>query len=338
MDVANRDMFQAEATLKRFSKIKPLLQNGVFDEAFLHHERAAVSGKRLYHRVGRFAIFLIFISAIYTIAEALILTNAAETVWLNYLFAALAVVGIALQAFIIFTKQKDKWLVNRFACERLRSLKFQSFHLGDNAEDEAQLKELVQAFSERHLSRLENDLNTGLSLLDRFSPAKALETPTHSKAKDADPVIAQQARDAYEELRVRYQINFASSEVGRLKQKVRAVTSVQDVTYFTAVGMAFLSLGLKIFDANHFIPTAYVDFFAITLFVSGATKTITDNALLQEQSQSRYEAYITNLEHAFLMETNRKATLDELVDRVERISLNELDHFCQDALLVSYRF
>jgi hypothetical protein len=74
-----------------------------------------------------------------------------------------------------------------------------------------------------------------------------------------------------------------------LKQKVRAVTSVQDVTYFAAVGMAFLSLGLKIFDTNQFISTAYVDFFAITLFVSGATKTITDNALLQEQSQSRYD-------------------------------------------------
>lgn len=338
MDVANRDMFQTEATLARFARIKPLLQNPVFDEAFNRHERAAISGKRMYHRVGRFAIFLVFISAIYTIAESLILDSFIATPLMNYVFAALAIAGIILQAFIILTKQKEKWLVNRFACERIRSLKFQSFHLGDNARNDTHLAELVRDFSERHLSRLENDLNTGLPLLGRFSPAKALETPKHSKLDDADPIIAEQAREAYEELRIRYQVNFASSEIGRLKQKVRSVTSIQDVTYFVAVGMAILSLAVKIFDASHSLPTAYIDFFAVVLFVAGATKTITDNALLQEQSQSRYETYITNLEHGFSVEKNRKASLDELVDTIERISLNELDHFCQDALLVSYRF
>ena len=76
----------------------------------------------------------------------------------------------------------------------------------------------------------------------------------------------------------------------------------------------------------------------LTLFISGATKAITDNALLQEQSQGRYETYLGALDHAMMVANGRQASLDELVDAIERVCLVELDLFCQDALRVSYRF
>ena len=338
MNIANRDMFPSDATQARFADIGPLLENSLLDEAFHQHEAKAVRAKRIYHRVGRFAILLIAISAIYTISDALVLDATRWTTSLTLGAAVLAILGIAMQAMIIVTRQKQVWLLNRFACERIRSLKFQSFHLGDNVRDKTGLQTAVTEFTSRHLSRLENDLNAGMAVLERFSPDKALDTPGHEKLGDADPTMAAQAREAFEELRVRYQINFASSEVASLRGKMRSVTSLQDVMYFSAVTLAFISLGIKIFDPAHDLPTHWVDFAAITLFISGATKAITDNALLQEQSQGRYETYIGALEHAMIVANGRRVSLDELVDAIERVCLVELDLFCQDALRVSYRF
>lgn len=338
MDIPNRDMFPTETTQARFAKIGPLLDNALLDDAFRRHEVKAVRAKRIYHRVGRFAILLIAFSAIYTIADALVLGQTYWTTSLTLVAAMFAIIGIGMQAAIIFTRQKEVWLLNRFACERIRSLKFQSFHLGDNAADQNDLQTVVNDFTSRHLSRLENDLNAGMAVLERFSPDKALDTPEHDKSEKADPKIAAQAREAFEELRVRYQSNFAGSEVAHLRGKMRSVTSIQDVMYFSAVALAFLSLGIKIFDPAHALPTNWIDFAAITLFVSGATKAITDNALLQEQSQGRYETYLGALDHAMVVAKGRTASLDELVDAIERICLVELDLFCQDALRVSYRF
>lgn len=338
MDIANRDMFPSDATQARFADIGPLLENTLLDEAFLRHEAKAVRAKRIYHRVGRFAILLIAISAIYTISDALVLQASRWTTTFTLSAAVFAIIGIAMQATIIVTRQKEVWLLNRFACERIRSLKFQSFHLGDNASDKTGLQAAVNEFTSRHLSRLENDLNAGMAMLERFSPDKALDTPDHEKLGNSDPKMAVQAREAFEELRLRYQINFASSEVAFLRGKMRSVTSIQDVMYFSAVALAFLSLGIKIFDPAHNLPTNWIDFAAITLFISGATKAITDNALLQEQSQGRYETYIGALEHAMVVANGRRASLDELVDAIERVCLVELDLFCQDALRVSYRF
>lgn len=338
MDIANRDMFPSDATQARFADIGPLLENTLLDEAFLRHEAKAVRAKRVYHRVGRFAILLIAISAIYTISDALVMETTRWTTTLTLSAAFLAIIGIGLQAMIIFTGQKQRWLLNRFACERIRSLKFQSFHLGDNARDQNDLNAAVAEFTSRHLSRLENDLNAGMAVLERFSPDKALDTPEHEKLGESDPQMAAQAREAFEELRVRYQINFASSEVAFLRGKMRSVTSIQDVMYFSAVALAFVSLGIKIFDPAHVLPTNWIDFAAISLFISGATKAITDNALLQEQSQGRYETYLGALDHAMMVANGRRASLDELVDAIERVCLVELDLFCQDALRVSYRF
>lgn len=338
MEIPNRDMFPSDATRARFSKIAPLLDNPLFDDAFRRHEAKAVRAKRLYHRVGRFAVFLIAISAVYTMAETLVLQPSRWTPTLTLTFALFAIIGISLQSFIILTRQKETWLLNRFACERLRSLKFQSFHLGDEAQDQTALTKAVKEFSQKHLSRLDNDLNTGMAMLERFNATKALDTPTHQDCADADPDIAAQAREAFEELRFHYQVNFASSEVARLKGKLRSVASLQDFMYFSAIGLAILSLGIKIFDPEHLLPTNVIDFLAITLFVAGATKTIVDNALLQEQSQGRYETYIASLEHAFMKAKGDAVSLDALVDGIERVSLVELEHFCQDVLHVSYRF
>lgn len=337
MDIANRDMFPSEATLARFSEIEPLLVNPLLDDAFRRHDARALRGKRLYHRMGRLAMLLIAASAVYTIAFALVLEEGVWTQRLTLVAAICAIVGIVFQTFIVVTRQKEAWLLNRFASERIRSLKFQSFHLGDNARDAAGLLRSVEAFSAQHLSRLENDLNTGMAVLERFSPDAALDTPPPSRLPDADPDMARQSREAYEELRVRYQTNFASGEISKLRGRMRAVTSLQDVMYFAAVAFAILSLGIKVVDIDHNIPTDWVDFMAVTLFVAGATKAIADNALLDEQSQGRYESYLRQLDHASTRAEQDERDLDGLVDAVERVSLNELDLFCQDALRVSYR-
>lgn len=338
MRIHNQDMFPNDTTRARFDRIAPLLDNPLFDAAFIKHDKLALRAKKIYHRVGRFAIFLIAISAIYTIADALILKASDWTQMATLSAAVLAIIGIVLQTFIFVTRQKQTWLLNRFACERIRSLKFQSFHLGDNVACEATLKDAVEEFSARELSRLENDLNSGVAALESFNPESALETPPHLHLAKADPAMAEQSNIAYAELRIRYQSNFAAAEVSNLSGRMRAINSLKDILYFAAAGIALLSLAFKIFDTERDIPTDAIDFMAVSLFIAGATKAIMDNALLQEQSQGRYETYHRKLERSAVMIINQKLSLDATVDAIEEICLNELYLFCQDALRVSYRF
>ena len=130
MQIANRDVFPTDTTTEVFAPVRTLFQIPAIDEAFNKHEAAAVRAKRRYHRFGRLAIILIAFSSIYTVAEAIIIPPYPAQPLTSAIAALLAGLGIVLQIYLITTHQKEKWLLNRYAVERLRSAKFQAYHLG----------------------------------------------------------------------------------------------------------------------------------------------------------------------------------------------------------------
>lgn len=333
----NRDVFPTEATRNLYAQIRPLLENSALEAAFQRHEALAMKAKRRYHRIGRFAIFLIALSAIYTVAEALVVPAYSGSGAVSLLMVCLAAIGIFLQILIIATRQKEAWLLNRYAVERLRSINFQAFQTAQGAGSTAELAEAVRSFTARELTRLENDLNAGISVLRAFVPDEAYGD-IGAPASPADKDISRQAFEAYADLRITYQKRFADSELASLGSRRRVLNSSQDMIYLAAAAFAFLSLVLKLFGQwDSGLQTNWLDFIAVTLFIVGATEAILDNASIEEQSQTRFEQYVRDINQVLSASKARDASLPEIISRMERLCLHELDSFCRASERISYR-
>ncbi len=338
MQIFNRDIMPNDATVKNYQDIEALVDVTVLQEKFREHDKLAITAKGRYHKLGQVGILLVALSAIFTIAEVLVLPQVFKNPVLTYVAASMAGTGVLIQCFIIFTSQKKKWLLNRFASERIRSLFFQAYAHAANAKDAAHLRELVNDFAQSRLTKLDNELNAGLSVLSNFSPSRVLETLPRRK-RPANRELTDRAIEAFLELRVNYQLNFARSEIKKFKSRRRIFNSTQDMIYLAAAIFTFLSLALKIFGtAGLAISTHWIDFMAITLFIMGSTEAIMDNALLEDHSESRYDQYAREIESAIADDPELKKDLPALVEKIERICLGELDRFCAAAEKISYRF
>lgn len=341
MQISNRDLFPISATQTQYEEISPLIEQPLIDAEFLLHDRAAIRAKKQYHSFGQLAIVLVALSAIFTIAEALVLPALFQNVFLTYLAVTMAFIGIVLQCYIMFTHQKKKWLLNRYASEFIRSLKFQSFVLAHDAKDKNELAELAKSYAEKHIARLQNHLNAGYAILTDFSPGKIAEQMRPStKMKPKNPALSQRAYEAYSELRFEYQKNFALNRIDSFKGRRRWFNSSQDMIYLAAAVFAFISLGAKVLiNSGTNIPTDWIDFTAVTLFILGATEAIMDNALLEEQSQARYEQYVRDLTETYTrLDGTGNSQLPDYVMNIEQICLGELGEFCRSAERISYRF
>jgi hypothetical protein len=332
MQEPNRDLFPTAAMLERFPTITPLLVNEPVDNAFKHHEVISVAAKRLYHRLGLLSIILVGGSAIYTVADTLLMKGAAGQ--LVSLGAAIAgSIGLGAQIFMLAAKLKSKWLVNRFACERLRSLKFQAYSIAATAADEEELAKRLKPYCAAELAKLEAELNMGIATFETFVPDKAVIVPARGPGP-VNPTMVREAIEAFRELRVQYQDRFAAGELHRLKEHRRAFHSAADTLYFAGACLVLLSLLSKIVPA---IPiSAWVDFLAISAFILSISKDVLDNAALTAPSAARFQRYREDIAEVEAQIT-AGAELDSFVPQMERVALGELEEFCDASKSINYR-
>lgn len=332
MQVANRDLFPAPEMMARFPAITPLLTNAPVDAAFNRHEALAVRNKRLYHRLGLASVVLISGAAIYTIAETL-LFRAAAPAWVSILVTLAAASGIAAQVYMLAARVRSTWLINRFACERLRSIKFQAFAQAGAATSTDDLAARVAAFSFTEIARLAEEVNVGVATFENFVPEKAVTDPAPPSAP-GDPAIINEATAAYTDLRILYQDRFALSELHRLRQNRRVSHSAADLIYFAGAVLVLLSLISKIIPG---IPiSAWVDFLAISAFVASLSKLVLDHASLTESSAARFTRYREDIARVSAS-IERGAGLGAFVPAMERIALGELEQFCDASKTINYR-
>ncbi|MEQ9316410.1 MAG: hypothetical protein RLN72_11210 [Henriciella sp.] len=338
MHTSNRDVFPTDATRAVHEPIASLLETPDIDNEFLRRDALSMKAKRRFHNFGQSAIVLIAVSAIYTIAEALIFSDWAYRNVTSLIAVLMAGVGIGFQAYIMLTDQKPKWLLNRYAVERLRSLKFQAYALAQEVEDREALEVAVRDHARRGVALLQNELNAGIAVVRSFSPARALVVQPRTK-KPANPEIAAEARAAYTDLRIDYQKRFAQSELESFSTRRRLLSSSQDIIYLCAATFAFLALGAKLTSQFGIdFQTAWIDFMAVFFFILGATEAIMDNARLEEQSRTRYEQYIRDIEALSAKADGKSVPFSQIVAEMERLGLEELDKFCRAATRISYRF
>lgn len=334
MQQPNRDIFPSPAMLERFPNITPLLKNEAIETAFMRHEVLSVAGKKMFHRLGLVSMVLIGSSAIYTIAEALLFKGASNP-FVSIAAAVSAAIGIVAQIFSLVAQLKSKWLVNRFACERLRSIKFQAYALAATARDEDELAARAKRLTSEELAKLESELNMGISIFEAFVPEKCVHVPARGPGP-ANPDIIAEATTAFRELRLLYQDRFAAAELHRLRENRRAFHSAADILYFSGACLVLLSLLGKIVPGMPVTLNAWVDFLAISAFVLSISKTVLDSASLTEPSAARFVRYREDI-----AEVERRlehgASLDVAVPQMERIALGELEEFCDASKSINYR-
>lgn len=332
MQVANRDLFPTPEMRARFRHIGALLTNEPVDAAFNRHEVLSVRGKRLYHRLGLASVVLISGSAVYTIAETLLFKGAAPP-WLGILVTLAAAFGLGAQIFMLAARLRSAWLVNRFACERLRSMKFQAYALASGAVSEADLAEKVAEFSATELAKLSEEVNVGIATFENFVPERIVLDPDPPKVA-GDANIIREATTAYQELRILYQDRFAMAELHRLRENRRFFHSAADLIYFAGACLVLLSLLAKVIPGMPI--TAWVDFLAISAFVASLSKLVLDNASLTDPSAARFVRYREDIAR---VTTGIEAGdgLDVFVPAMERIALGELEQFCDASKTINYR-
>ncbi len=337
MQEANRDLFPTDETISLFETVRPLLVNKLVDDAFKKHNDVSVAAKKIYHSLGRIATILIAISAIYTVADALVIPAYSGMNLVAAVIGLAAGLGIVIQIYILVTNQKREWLLNRYASERLRAIKFQAFLLASTASDTDDLEVKAKAYAQEKVTQLANELNSDMAALDRFTPSQALqlvETPN----KPVNPDLEQSAKAAYQELRVVYQKRFADSELRRLDNQQRVINTSADLLYLLASFLVFGSLVVKVASSGGAgLLGNWLDFLAVTTFIIGISKEILENAALGEQSKIRFEQYGKDLSEIERDLANPKVKLRSIIEQTERVALDELDDFCRASQRINYR-
>lgn len=333
MKQQNRDVFPSSELLALYEPASVIMRNEAVDRRFAQHERSAAKAKKSYHYLGRAAVLLILVSAVFTLAQVFGFLPGGNRI-LAALMAVLGGCGLAIQLYLFASGNKARWLLNRFAAERLRSLKFQAFAIVPNCRDSAELQAHVKEFYTVQLARLEMELNAGEISLALFSPTDAIAC--RSCAVSANPNLIAAARHAYRELRIVYQQRFAASQIQKLRMTERVTTSAADFLYLS--GAVLTVLGLLAFALRYPLATIrLIEFLAAAAFVVGLSKTVLDNASLAEASKSRYEQFLQAIEECNAQLMHDGGNFSEIVCQFERLALEELGQFCRAASHISYR-
>ncbi|MBY8823256.1 hypothetical protein [Sphingomonas colocasiae] len=336
MQEHNRDMFPAADVCELYASLAPLIANPVIDPVFDENEAEAVAAKRIYHRWGRRAVYMVLAGAIYTVAEALVIPEFEWRTLASVVAILLGGAGVGIQLWLISTRVKQRWLLARFAAERLRSLKFQAYPLAIDAPDTAALEQAVDAFSRARLAELRSELNAGEASIDLFTAELGIKGCVPARAVTPGP-LADTAMRAYSALRTDYQRRFASAELIKLRERGRFVESMADMLFLFGAILTVVSLLLKILPSVGPAWSAWIDFIAVAAFIFGLAKTILDEATIDETSRRRYEHYVHSLDTTEAALSGDGVDFAENVRRVERIAMDELDQFSRSAIRISYR-
>jgi len=329
----NRDMLPPANLLAVYAAAAVIMRNDSIDGRFENHENQAQGAKRSYHTWGRAAVLFVATSALFTFAQRFQLIGNTSR-WLALVVAILGGFGVAMQFYLFLSKKKKTWLLNRFAAERLRSLKFQAYALSASSSGPNELGAKVEQFFKEELAHLEMELCAGVASLTLFSPALAIKSQKSSPAAEKEALEA--ARAAYRELRIAYQRRFALAEIEKFRPIQRLSTSIADFLYIagavlTIAGLAAVGVNFDASIAN------LIEFLGAAAFVLGLSQTVLDNASLTETSTTRYERYVQSIDECDSELMKNGADFPLVVCRFERIVLEELSQFCAAASSIGYK-
>jgi hypothetical protein len=339
--IFNRDMQPSERLIRTFPQMEPVLDNPAISHAFQIHERSAVWWKRVHGLLGRTALLYLLIGMAFfdyelTLRPLYLVTRIAALA-----AAVLAGTGVACQLAMIFVKTKERWLVERFAAERLRCLKFHAFALVAQSETSAELAISVAQFTKEKLARLDQQLLGGRAALIAFSPSE-LSVSIKAKVARHNEQLVREAHEAYLSTRVEIQVQHFEAQCALSNKRAGSWTFLSEIAFALGGTLAFIQICNAIWNGFGRVESrsgAWLAFFALLLFIGSAVLAIYQRGSSHTPDAERYRHYAREL-RSLKMWTQpiRAEDFLHLVEQTEQIESHELFDFCRDTARSSYIF
>ena len=338
--IANRDIHPSKRLVDAFPRLNGLLTNELISAAFEFHERAAVRWKRLYAILGRSALVCIFLVMIFFDYQFVLVGPEKVSEFFRIMATVLAAIGLASQLTIVLCRIKERWLIERFAAERLRCLKFQAFVLAACSRNSEELTSYITTFTKNGVARLDQELMGGRAALEQFSPSEARVVP-HLPGNCECLDLVDEAFRAYDSMRLEVQAQHFDQHSHSSDRQAHVPALLSEATFvlggLLALAQIFAS-AWQGFGSNDTIPfESWSSFMTLLLFVSSAVLAVYQRGAADAPDAERYRHYAREIRAIRLRGEPRTAQeFVRIVEDTEQIELRELFDFCRDGLRSSY--
>jgi hypothetical protein len=337
---SNRDIHPSEQLVSAFPNLRSLLVNRAILQAFETRERAALRWKRRYTFLGRTALICIFVVMIFFDYEFVLVRPQSVSETSQMLATALAGIGVAAQLAIILGKTKERWLLERFAAERLRCLKFQAFAVVACSKDAEQLAGHVLAFTTKGIARLDQELMGGRAALDQFSPSELSVIP-HLSNTCTNSEFIHDAFRVYDSTRLEVQVQHFEHRSHVSDRRSRMPALLSEITFVLGGMLAFAQIcatAWQGFQGNEHVPLErWASFLTLLFFVLSAILAVYQRGAADTPDAERYRHYARELRWIRTHGEPRNAEeFLQIVEQTEQVELRELFDFCRDAMHSSY--
>ncbi len=336
--MANTDIDPPEVFVAVHPELAFLLDTPAISAQFAAHEQVAAPAKRLYTALGVFSLGAAFLT-LSALISTLTLGRELENTAFTMLMGALGVIGIAAQWTLLFGPFKRRWLLARFAAERVRCIKFQAFAaLGADPRERAAV---AQAFVQRGLAHLAVELSAGHAALHQFNPEASLGE-IGAETAVLSPAELQELKGVYYELRLDYQIKHATGKIREITEERRMPAAGSELAFWGGAAIGYLDLILAFEPLQRYGAgwESTRHFFALFLFVSAAILFVLERGRSHNAALERYEDYrfeLTRIAGAL----DRARTAEDFVvcvRQAERTAMRELKAFCRESEKSTYLF
>jgi hypothetical protein len=252
-------------------------------------------------------------------------------------------VGLAAQLILIFGRLKERWLLARFAAERLRCIKFQAFALVARESDPAKAAREAALFTEQAIANLSQELMGGRSAMLQFNPSE-LAVDSADPHGHGNRGFIETAEAVYERLRLEVQMQHFEAQAHMAREADRLPATLSEVTF--VLGAVIACLGIILASHGALPPTpgallaqAWLHFATWSLFAASAVMAVYQRGAAGKSNADRYSRYardIGRIRTRYPYET--PAGFADAVRDMESVALQELDEFCRDAEQASYVF
>lgn len=326
----NTDIHIADKRKGPYGPIYDFLKSTRIERRFDLEEEIARKNKIRYQQGSIIALILVGVGITSSSFLVLIGTSGAEEVTLRFLTLA-TIAGSCVQLLVWLFKFKRKWLVARYAAERIRSVKALLIAKAALVPPESLNKQTADDFITLRFNEIDQAVNQGWEALSITSPRELIKLDDN----DQDLLFPHFdiVRQAYAHYRVEYQKAFAQGEATRLESRAKefhgvgsALLLILAVLAATLTSISFLGIASNLATSQQALM-----FWSLSLFTLSALWTAQTRTSLAEPNLARYKRYKKDIEELMTTASNDPASFRLHVKKMERLAIGELEEFTDDA-------
>lgn len=344
MENSNRDINPVPAFVAIYSDLNFLVRNPVVAEAFRKRERRAVIYKRCHDVLGKLSLASVLLVMVALGYDLTLSARYGLVPGLDVTTAFIGAMGLLAQQTLIWGRLKERWLLERFAAERLRCIKFQAFAAVSGASDAAGVAALAESFTRLAIAKLSQELLGGRAALHEFNPDAVQLGPAAITTAQPQQALLDAAQEAYEQLRLSVQSQHFESQQQLAREKDRAPALVAELSFVLGGLVACLAIimtgGGRLFEQHvSGLAESWLHFATWSLFAISAVTAVYQRAVSRQVNAERYLRYaqeIRELRNHYPHED--AAGFTQSVRQMEKLELHELEEFSREAERSSYVF